>query len=251
MSEATADSARSGGPVPAGTLAEAIRAALHEVRRPLALARGYVDMALHGTFGPLDDGLRHPLNVLEGKLGEVQLELEQLALLARLQATDLEPNLESLELAGESRRATDRMRPQADLQDASLDVSMPEGPVAAAANPVLLARILDNLIHNALTYSDGPPRVQLEVGEEGCPFIRIRDHGLGMRRRDQEHAFDRGFRGDPSDKSRPGTGFGLYLSRQAAERMGGTLELEWSQPGEGTSFILNLRQVEAAVPPAV
>lgn len=250
MSEAMADNARFKEPVPAGTLAEAIRTSLHEVRRPLALARGYVDMALHGTFGPMDDGLRRPLNVLEDKLEEVQLELEQLALLAELRASNLEPGLESLDLAEESLRAAARMRPQAELQEARLNVSRKEDPVVAAAHPVLLGRILDNLIHNALTYTDGPARVQLQVGDNGRPFVRIRDHGRGMGRRAQQHAFDRGFRNDPDDRSRPGTGLGLCLSRQAAERMGGTLELEWSQPGKGTSFLLKLRQVEAPPPAA-
>jgi signal transduction histidine kinase len=237
------DSRRLLEPVPAGRLAEGVRVALHEVRRPLALARGYLEMALGGTFGPVDDGLRHPLSVLEGKLDQVQQELEQLALLARMGAGEPDPELKTVDLGQESRRAADRMRPGAELQDACLDIAGGPRPVAAAANPMLLARILDNLIQNALTYSDRPARILVEVGdgEEG-PFVRVRDHGIGMDRHSRAHIFDRGFRGDPGDGDRPGSGLGLSLSRHAAQQMGATLDLEWSRPGHGTSFLLSLQR---------
>jgi signal transduction histidine kinase len=226
---------------PASSLAEGVRVALHEVRRPLALARGYLEMALTGTFGPVDDRLRQPLGILEGKLNEVQMELEQLALIARLGTDELGPELTELDVTEEVGRAAERMRPQANLQGATLELVTPDEPVPASADPVLLARVLDNLVQNGLTYSERPASVVLESGFAGQPFIRVRDRGMGMDRETSRQVFDKGFRGEPDDRHRPGSGLGLYLSEQAAERMGATLEVEWSHPGRGTSFLLCLR----------
>jgi signal transduction histidine kinase len=155
--------------------------------------------------------------------------------------------MERLELGEESARAVERMLPRATLCGARLE-AMPAGePIEATADPLLVARILDSLILNGLTYTEWPATVLVEVGDARGPFVRIRDSGLGMDCHTRAHAFDHSFRGDPDDGERPGSGLGLYLSRRAAERMGATLEVEWSHPGLGTSFLFRLRPACASL----
>ena len=64
------------------------------------------------------------------------------------------------------------------------------------------------------------------MGWEDGPFVRVSDHGFGLSEDGIEAVFTRSFRDRPADVGRPGLGLGLYLSRRAAEQMGGWLTLE-------------------------
>ena len=106
---------------------------------------------------------------------------------------------------------------------------------------MLLGRVLDNLLENALLYAEGPPQVTVEVGggDGRRPFVRVADHGTGMTQQTAARIFEEGFRGEPSGP-RSGSGLGLWLSRRAAEQMQARLELEATRPGGGSVFRLEL-----------
>jgi signal transduction histidine kinase len=124
--------------------------------------------------------------------------------------------------------------------------------VLVEADPSHLERILDNLVNNALTYSMERPWVKVSVGED--PSVTVEDHGMGVPDDRRDAIFERFYRvNDPALPPQPGTGLGLYLSRELARRNGGDVELDWSSPGEGSRFVLRLAAVaeaEAAAAPA-
>ena len=67
------------------------------------------------------------------------------------------------------------------------------------------------------------------------------DDGIGVAPDDLPRIFERFARGtDRVSREKPGSGLGLYLSRGLAEQMGGSLQLEASQPGKGSTFVLRL-----------
>ncbi|TMB44830.1 MAG: histidine kinase, partial [Chloroflexi bacterium] len=71
--------------------------------------------------------------------------------------------------------------------------------------------------------------------------ISVTDDGIGVASADQPRIFERFARGtDRVSREKPGSGLGLYLSRGLAERMGGSLKVEASQPGKGSTFVLRL-----------
>jgi signal transduction histidine kinase len=110
------------------------------------------------------------------------------------------------------------------------------------ADPALVGKILDNLINNALTYSASPPTVRLQARRDAAQVsVSVADDGIGISRQDQVRIFRRFVRGtDRFALEKPGTGLGLYLSRGLAEQMGGSLQLDSSQPGKGSRFVLRL-----------
>ena len=216
---------------------ERLRDAAHEIRRPLGVGLGYLAMLLEGQLGPLSDAQRMAVLQIQGKVTEAHRQLEQQILLGRLDTGSMVPSMRRLGLVGEVDSAVARAQAAAELRGATITFNRPGDPIFAFADGALLARILDNLLDNALSSAQGAPRVIVEAGVAGKPFVRICDDGAGVDPGLHEQIFARGFRADPN---RPGSGLGLYLSRQAAEHIGASLWLEWSQPGQGSCFRLDL-----------
>jgi two-component system, OmpR family, sensor kinase len=225
------------GPEDGERAIEGLREAAHEIRRPLGVALGYLAMLLEGQLGPLSDAHRRAVLQIHGKVTEAHRQLEQQVLLGRLETGSMVPAMRRLDLVGEVEAALARTQAAAELKGATITFDRPSGPIYASADGALLARILDNILENALASARGAPRLAVEAGEADSPFVRICDEGVGVDMELREHIFARGFR---ADSSRPGSGLGLYLSRQAAEHIGASLQLEWSQPGQGSCFRLDL-----------
>jgi len=100
-------------------------------------------------------------------------------------------------------------------------------------------QILVNLLDNAFKY--GQPPVTVSVALVGdAVAVTVRDEGSGIPREEQERIFEKFFRSDPTLTRAPsGTGLGLYIARELAIRMGGTLDVR-STRGTGTEFVLTL-----------
>ena len=115
----------------------------------------------------------------------------------------------------------------------------PEGRTLAMADPTRLDQILDNLVRNAVSYSPAGSPVVIEVDRSGeRVVVRVRDRGLGISDGDRARLFERFARGARAG-AQPGTGLGLYLSRELARRMHGELVLEKTSPS-GSTFTLTL-----------
>lgn len=218
----------------------------HELRRPLGVARGLVDMLLAHGLGALTDPQRTALLRIHAKIDEALNDLEQHVLLDRAQTGAITAAIHPLDVAREVELAVGRVLVRIELASGgvTLDASAaagPDGPIMALADKGLLARILDNLLDNAITCTEGAPQITVEAGIADRPFVRVADQGMGMDPRLREQIFLRGFRSDPSG-TRTGSGLGLYLSRRAAEQMGAELWLEWTEPGRGSCFRLDLQR---------
>ena len=110
----------------------------------------------------------------------------------------------------------------------------------APAHADTLARILDNLLDNAVKYSPSGGDVYVSLQEQdGTLTITIADPGLGIALDDQAHIFDEPFHRGRAARAIAGTGLGLNLVRRLLEAQGGRIAVR-SAPGRGSAFTLTL-----------
>lgn len=96
-----------------------------------------------------------------------------------------------------------------------------------------------NLIDNAMKYSAEEKRIEISCRKDkGVGHITVKDHGVGIRKTDQKHIFDKFYRVPSGNlaKSR-GTGLGLSLVKQLMDAQHGTVSVD-SELGKGSTFTL-------------
>lgn len=114
-------------------------------------------------------------------------------------------------------------------------------PVVVFGDPEELARVIDNMVDNAVKYTpeDGSVVVSMSVGDDEVS-VDVTDTGLGISMTDQGHVFSAFHRStNPNALSVPGTGLGLPIAQRIAESHGGALSLT-SELGKGSTFRFTL-----------
>jgi signal transduction histidine kinase len=221
---------------------EFLRDAAHELRGPLTVFGGYLSLLSNGDLGKPPEKWRGPLEILTAKTWELNHIMDELLEVSRLDGHVIAPGREPLDLRDVAAGACERARPRAALAGGEVTLEKPHSPVPVSANPNQLAHLLDNLVNNGLAYSEGSPSIAIRVSiDAGNAAVRVIDHGVGIPD-DLKDAifepFERG--GQHGFEDVPGSGLGLYISRELARAHGGDLLLESSSPGHGSTFVLTL-----------
>ncbi|NOK21552.1 HAMP domain-containing sensor histidine kinase, partial [Corallococcus carmarthensis] len=223
----------------------------HELRTPLSRIRVALDLAAEGdaqTARELLPDITEDLSELERLVSDV-LTTSRLELVTdgasggvpplRLERVDANALVEKAAARFRSARPKHRLEVQ-------VDGTLP----ALEADPVLLRRVLDNLLDNAGKYSEAGTTVKLHARAEGDSIqVEVRDQGIGIEPEDLARVGTPFFRTDRSRaRTTGGVGLGLALVRRILEAHHGRLTLE-SQPGQGTTARVVLPGVGAADTP--
>jgi two-component system sensor histidine kinase MtrB len=133
-------------------------------------------------------------------------------------------------------------------RDAAVDLvlRLPDHPVTMVMDPRRVARVLRNLVSNAIEHGESRP-VEVRVAATATSAaVTVRDHGIGLHPDQLALVFSRFWRGDPARaRTTGGSGLGLAISLEDARIHGGELQA-WGQPGVGSCFRLTLPRVPGA-----
>ena len=226
---------------------EFLNMAAHELRTPLSVVSGYLALLAEGSMGNAPPAWKMPLDMLTAKAGELNRIVDDLLLASRMDVGALPGRTSVFDLRDCVRAAIERAEPRANLLQAELSALLGADEVLVEADLEHIGRILDNLVNNALSYCTGAPRVTVSCDDPTAPMITVRDNGVGVPAGKREAIFERFVRVDDDQLGPvPGTGLGLYISRELARRHGGSLELEEPGTEPGSSFTLRLPAVQEA-----
>ncbi len=229
--------------------AEFVATVSHELRTPLAAIYGSAQ-TIRRTDLELDPKIQDEL------LGVIATESDRLAsivndllLASHLDSGRLPVSIEHCD-AGELANAVLDVARTHLPERIELGLEVGEGVPPVAADAGQLRQVLVNLVDNAIKYSPDGGRVTLVLGhEEGRVRFSVVDKGLGIAASEHRRIFEKFYRLDPNmNRGIGGTGLGLYISRELVRRMDGSIWVE-SQPGEGSTFLVELPAAEQPAEP--
>jgi signal transduction histidine kinase len=130
--------------------------------------------------------------------------------------------------------------PLAESKNIVLTQKVPEGPVDVVIDPQAVLRVLENLVSNAIKFTDfGGIMVELKALSEKLVFS-VQDTGAGIPDDFKGEVFTRFSKLDrPTNKGKPGAGMGLALSKSLVDAQGGRLWFETAE-GKGTTFFFEI-----------
>ena len=118
------------------------------------------------------------------------------------------------------------------------------GPETVKLDVALLKHIVMNLVSNAIKFSpeNAIISIKTDVDNVGNIIMSVKDQGIGIPKADQDHLFERFFRGGNVTNIQ-GTGLGLHIVSKYAELMNGSISFK-SKENEGTEFIINFEPIK-------
>lgn len=236
-----------------GRLAGAARALIaevgHEVRNPL---NGMLGMARLIADGPLPPEARRQVDLLQDAGRQLARLMDDLTDWSRLEAGRGELSLQPVRLVELLEACLARHAAAAQAKGLDFDSRIPN-ELVVFADPARLLQIADNLVGNAVKYTQGgrvDVRAELLASHPDRVALRVSDTGPGLTDADLERLFQP-YERLSNARHAPGVGLGLAISRGLAERMQGELRAA-PAPGGGAEFTLVLaaasRPPEAARP---
>ena len=206
----------------------------HELRTPLTSIIGYLELTLDD--GNLTEEQRGYLDVVDHNADRLLRLVDDLLLVAQLEAGQLVVRRVELDLAAVARRAVAEAQPSAAAKGITLTVDAGVA-VPLQADKGRMFRTLENLLSNAIKFTPAGGDVRVSASRAGGVVrLEVADTGIGIAAEDQERLFDRFFRASAvAEEHFPGTGLGLYIAQAIVQAHGGSITVR-SEPGKGTSF---------------
>lgn len=213
--------------------------ASHELRSPLTLIRGYVEMMEEDPAAAQDAEQRnHALGVMKKHVDRMVQLVEDMLMISRLE--DAKAGLLKQEPFELDRLADDVLQHLDVLiraNDTAIVRQFAERPFMLTGDRFYWSQILFNLLENALKNNCRPGlciTLSMEHAADGSAVITVSDNGVGIDAEALPFIFNRFYRADRTGRVK-GTGLGLAIVRHAVEAHGGTVRAE-SEPGVRTAF---------------
>ena len=206
----------------------------HDVRTPLTTLIGYLDAVHRGIVAGAERD--DYVETARKKAHDLKEYIDVLFDWFKLGSGEFSMHMAMTDLTGLTRELLVDWIPILEERQIEYIIQIPEQPFRAEVDPDAFLRILNNLIQNVLVHSQAD-RVEISLSRQNQKIIlTVSDNGTGMEKEDLKHIFERLYKCDKG-RSEKGSGLGLSIVKQLAQRMGGSVRAE-SKEGEGTEFIL-------------
>ena len=206
-------------------------AASHDLRQPLQAIGIYVSLLKKRATGPMEPLVNNMSTAVESlsKLVEELLEI------SRLDSGSIQPKVDQVSLDEMFSLLEQEFTPLAASKGLSLRVR--RSGLAAESDPMLLQRVIRNLLANAIRYTQRGGVLLAARARGGLVSVEVWDTGPGIKQTEVDRIFEEFYRGESSKAENSGTGFGLGLS--IVKRICGLLGhplIVTTRPGTGTVF---------------
>jgi signal transduction histidine kinase/FixJ family two-component response regulator len=210
----------------------------HELRNPLAPMRSALHMLKSQPVEP--DKMRALIETMDRQVGQMTRLVEDLLDISRITRGVIELRHETLDVGAEVRNAVESCRGAIEGGRHHVVLELPDTPVFVVADRVRMQQVLENVILNAVKYTNPGGRIEVSLmGELSDAVIRVKDNGIGIAPDKLQQVWDLFVQVDDSpERARKGLGIGLALVRDLVKRHGGSVEAHSDGLGRGSTFTL-------------
>jgi len=210
----------------------------HELRTPLTHVKGYVELLISESLGPITEEQRHALSVSQRATGRLESMIEDLIMFSLSSRGELSMKLEQVDIRRLIMLATKTAKNKAAERGVQLTTEAVEGIPAVQADPEKISWAVNQLLDNAIKFTPSGGSVIVKLSEEGGNLVHVAvtDTGIGIPAGRMKEIFEPFHQLDGSStRHYGGTGLGLSLVRQIVEAHGSLLDVQ-SVEGKGSIF---------------
>lgn len=217
---------------------EFIGMASHELKTPVTTLKGFTYLLQRRLKDHGDEEALRFLARMDGQIDRLTNLVNDLLSITQIQRGRLEYRMEEFDLAELVQETIENVQGTTQTYHLLLQETV-TAPVYGDRDRI--GQVLTNLLTNAIKYSRDIDRVIVRMAiQEGNVIVSVQDFGVGISRKHQQKIFERFYQvTEPEERTYPGLGIGLYLSRNIIERHQGQLRVQ-SRKGEGSTFSFHL-----------
>lgn len=211
----------------------------HELRTPMTVIRGYVELMLQGRTGELTENQK---NYMQKILDNVKslIEFVNVTLdMNKLESGEVELNLRSYDIKPSIQKVTESVSNL--YLESGITLEYDQVSATAMIDPPQFERVITNLLSNALKFTEKGGHVKISTSHDTSTVtIAISDTGVGISEEDQKLLFQKYAQvNTKAFNEMKGTGLGLVISKDLVEKMNGKIWLQ-SKLDEGSTFYISL-----------
>lgn len=224
---------------------EFIALAAHELRGPITVMRGLIDVFQLEVKEQLNADHQELLTRMAVSARQLSGYVDNILSVSRIDQQGFSVRLEKADWKTTVTGSTGDLAVRAKANHRSLTLKVPDTLPPVAIDPVAILHVINNLIDNAIKYSKADGEIIVAAGQKGDTVeTTVQDSGIGMPGSVVEGLFTKFYRSHRSKQMVSGTGLGLYLCKAIVEAHGGNIWVR-STEGIGTTFGFTLPTYES------
>lgn len=210
----------------------------HELRTPLTHIKGYVELMVTESLGPITDEQRHALQVGQRATGRLEDMIEDLIMFSLTSRGEMSMKHEEVDIGRLVKLAASSAAQKGEERGVSVHANADDNVPLVQADPEKIGWVLNQLLDNGIKFTPSGGRVTIGVRQEGANLVMVSvvDTGIGIPPARMSEIFEPFHQLDGSStRHAGGTGLGLSLVRQIIEAHGSLLDVS-SAEGKGSTF---------------
>ena len=206
----------------------------HELRTPLTTIKSYTETLLDGALEDRDMTLRF-LNVIDSESDRMTRLVKDLLMLSKLDYDKTQLNMKEIDLTKILGDCVYKMDISAKQKHQSISLEINDEIPQTIGDKDRIEQVMINIISNSIKYTQEKGKIYVSMWKEAeYIYIKVRDNGIGIPKKDMSRLFERFYRVDKArSRGLGGTGLGLSIAKQIVEAHNGQIQLD-SVYGEGT-----------------
>ena len=210
--------------------------AAHELRGPITVIKGYLDVLSRELEGTLTEDQKAFFERLDVSADRLTTYINNILNVSRYDRKHLSLHLKEEKLETIIESVSDDLALRAKTLHRMLNISIPEGIPTIAADRGSLSEVIVNLVDNAIKYSnEGGLIILTAAAKNDMVEISVQDNGIGIPSSLVSHLFEKFYRSHRSRESTVGTGLGLYIAKAIIDSHGGSISVR-SEETKGSTF---------------